>query len=107
MKTQTYNTNLKLFKECTNAFGNIDERIKKRIVRFLNEPTVKNWDNIFSICISGFGTIWQAVVKFDDTFPKTGRRYDENNVVVKEWERIPEPWEVLRAIQMKIKEKTI
>jgi len=35
----------------------------------------------------------------DPTFPKSGRTYDENNVILKDWERIPQPLELLTAIK--------
>jgi|BioPla2DNA2_1021312.scaffolds.fasta_scaffold19648_6 hypothetical protein len=50
-------------------------------------------------------TIWQAMVAYDPTFPNKGRTTDTEGNVIKEWERIPTPFEVLKAIKEFTKDK--
>lgn len=88
---------------CKNMWGYISEDIQERIVNYLENPTVENWDDIYSIIIQWDGithTIWQWIIYCDPTFPKTGRATDIKGNVIKEWERTPTPKEVIRAINV-------
>jgi hypothetical protein len=91
----------KLLKNSSNVFGKLPPTIQKRIKKYLQNPTPDNWNDIYCLIINGqtLETIWKAVIKADPTFPKTGRRTDINNNVISEWERVPEPFLVIRAIQ--------
>jgi hypothetical protein len=86
-----------LFDRAANLFGPIGPDQKKRILRYLEKPTEKGWDNIQCIVISeqaGFTrprTVWQAVIAVDPTFPRSKEG--------KTWERIPDPFTVARAIR--------
>lgn len=84
----------------TNAFGVIKPDIKRRIEKFINNPTVAGWDDIFCIIIKGerLITIWQAVIEMDNTFPKVGRCEDMKGNVVEDWRKIPTPQQVIKAI---------
>ena len=93
-----YTSNLKLLNECHNMFGECNDSIKNRIITFLNDPTNDNWTNISSIIISPTKTIWQCIIDFDMTFQKSASYIDEEYTKIK-WDRVPSPWEVLRAIQ--------
>lgn len=98
---------MKTLENCDNLFGKISPQIQKRIKRFINEPTADNWDDISGIIIKGNSTttIWQAMVAYDPTFPNKGRTTDTEGNVIKEWERIPTPFEVLKAIKEFTKDK--
>jgi hypothetical protein len=91
-----------ILENSTNIFGKLSPNIVMRIKEYIKNPTVDGWDDIQTIIIRGkdFFTIWQAVIQFDPTFPQTGRTTDEDENIIKEWERIPTEFEVLRAIQM-------
>lgn len=99
--------NKSILDECTNLFGSFKNRpdIKKRIKNYIDNPTVDNWEDIHSIIIDAqsFKTIWNAMIDYDPTFPRTGRCTDEKGNVLKEWSRIPTPFEVMKAIQLQIK----
>jgi predicted nucleotidyltransferase len=82
-----------------NMFGPLSPEIRKRILNFLQNPTTDSWDDIQSIIISGFGTIWQAMIQIDPSFPRSGRRTDQAGNVVQDWERIPTPEQVLLVLQ--------
>ena len=43
------------------------------------------------------------MIDYDPTFPKTGRCTDKKGNVLKEWSRIPTPFEVMKTIQLQIK----
>lgn len=89
--------------KCDNMFGSLKDRpdIKKRIYKYLSNPTYDNWDDISSIIIDwkSFSTVWNAMIAYDPTFPRSGRVTDEKGKVIKEWSRIPTPFEVMKAIQ--------
>jgi hypothetical protein len=95
---------MKALANCRNLFGKpIHPEAKKRIIRFLADPTVENWDDIYGIIISPKGTtvtIWNAVLALDPTFPRTGRVTDLKGNVIEEWERVPTPLQVLQAIKL-------
>jgi hypothetical protein len=82
-----------------NMLGKIKPSCVKRIENYLNNPTIENWDNIYSILITPNKTIWQSVIAIDKNFPKFGRKEDINGNILKEWEQIPSPQTVKTAIQ--------
>lgn len=77
------------------------EEAKKDVKKYLKKATANNWDKIQGIIINEKGeTIWQALIKVDPSFPRVGRKLAYPSCkVLKEWERIPTPFQVLRAIQ--------
>lgn len=81
--------------------GPLDDDAKRRIYKYLEKPNAANWSDISGIHINGrMLTLWQAVRQVDATFPARGRTYEmETGRVTKEWERIPHPDLVLRAIR--------
>ena len=85
------------------VYGNrpLDDEAKRSIYDYLAKPSATGWSDISGIIVNNrMLTLWQAVRKVDPSFPATGRRYElESCRVVKEWERIPHPDLVLRAIQ--------
>lgn len=78
---------------------------EERIKDYLRNPTPGNWSDISGIIVAGGKTIWQSVCTTDPTFPRSGRMYDfETGKVVREWDRIPDPVLVIRAIKNTIRE---
>ena len=98
---------MKTLENAESYLGKIKESVKNRIIDYIKNPTIEKWDDIFTIIVKtnsdktfdGCITIWTAMLLHDPTFPKSGRTYDENNVILKEWERIPRPLELLTAIK--------
>lgn len=93
---------MKTLEMCENFYGKLSPQIKKRIKNFLDNPNVENWDDISGIIIGtkgGIKTIWTAIIELDPTFPKRGRSIDLDGNIVKDWERIPTPLQVLQAIK--------
>ena len=92
---------MKALKDCQNMFGeSIKPEYQKRVKKFLDNPNFDTWDDIKGIIIStNMDSIWNAVIKFDPTFPRSGRVENEKGKVIKEWERIPTPLQVLQAIK--------
>lgn len=87
--------------QCTDMFGNpLSPDCKDRIMRFLTEPSCNSWDDIAHLIITPDGTtIWQAVLRLNPAFPAHGRAYDLEGKLVKEWDQIPTPIDVVRAIK--------
>ena len=79
----------------------LDHEAKRRIYDYLAKPTATSWSDISGIIInSRLLTVWQAVRRVDPLFPASGRRYElGSGRVLNEWERIPHPDLVLRAIE--------
>ena len=87
-----------------NTFGagaQLDEETKQRICDYLVNPTPTAWSGISGIIVNNRSvTLWQAVRRVDPSFPATGRRYEiGSGRLLKEWERIPHPDLVLKAIE--------
>ncbi len=78
-----------------------DDGAKQDIYDYLEEPSAAGWSNISGIMVNNrMLTLWQAVRQLDPTFPATGRTYElETGRLIKEWERIPHPDLVLKAIR--------
>ncbi len=83
-----------------NIFGKLDIVLRRRIIHYVMNPTFNGWDDISSIVINSdrFFTIWQAVLEVDPTFPKYGRTKDVKGKVVREWEKIPSPETIKKAL---------
>ena len=91
---------------CRNIFEEpIGEDYRAQIAKYLTDPTADNWNDIQSILITPGETIWQAMLCIDPTFPRRGRTTDVEGNVLSEWERIPTPLEVMRAIKHATKTK--
>ena len=97
---------MQILEECQDMLGEkLSSENKERIKKYLLNPTPDSWDDIIGIVVSGGKTIWQSVCAIDPTFPRSGRRYEhQTGKVLKEWERIPDPVLVARAIKNTIKE---
>ena len=74
----------------SNMFGALKPDIRKRLMRVINNPTEKTWDNAYSIILNGEGkmtTLWQAVIKVDPWFPKIVRVRTERVSVLRDGNR--------------------
>lgn len=96
-----------LFDGCTNMYGPLDAVVKRRVLRFINDPSDETWTDISGTIVNasfGLGmTIWQAVIALDPTFPREGpsTTFDRQGreVAKASWSRIPDPLLVARAIK--------
>lgn len=94
---------MKTLKQAENLYGKLSDSIVDRILNYIENPNFDNWDDIQSLIINrNFTTIWQAVLELDPSFTTQGRSYDIDDNIIQEWEEIPEPFTVLRAIQNSI-----
>lgn len=83
-----------------NLFGGLNAGIRRRIIHFLQNPTADNWDDISGIIIcNSFDTIWQVMVAYAPDFPRRGRAEDFEGNIVRDWEQIPTPDELLHAME--------
>ena len=74
-----------------------------KIQSFINEPTIENWDNISSIELGKYTTLWQLLVLDDINFPKSGPLIDSKGNVIKNWSKVPTSEDILRVLQKQIK----
>ncbi len=97
---------MSLFERCTNIAGEpwtIETRT--RILDYMQRPTKDLWDDIHGIIINRKGrTIWQAICRLDPTFPRTGSVYDLEGNMLKDFDKIPNPFAVIKAIQAEIED---
>ena len=86
---------------CKNMRGDLSPDLKKEIKKYIVTPSVEQWDKVAHIIVdpSGVTTLWNAVIAVDPSFPTRGRVTDHEGRLLKDWERIPEPILVLRAIK--------
>lgn len=93
---------MKTLDGCKNMFGEMSPKMKKEIRKYIADPNFEQWDEIAHYTINPAGkmfTVWNAVLEVDPSFPRTGRVADCDDNMIKEWERIPEPFLVLQAIR--------
>lgn len=81
-----------LFKGLHSAIGPLDDDTKTAILSYLNAPDEERWKDIYSKCVKGFKTLWQAWAAVDPacprSLPSSGR-----------WPRIPDPETVRSALR--------
>lgn len=70
-----------LFKGLHAMMGPLSDDTKKRLLSFLNEPTVENWEKVYALCIKGRKTVWQAWGDVDPDAPESKAKH---------WHRIPD-----------------
>ena len=96
MKTQTV-----YFELADNMLGKLKPEVIKRINKFLRNPTTAGWEDIHCIIIDNTGrmkTIWNAVIDILPFFPNWGRKTNDKGEVIRDWEQVPTPEEVIKAI---------
>lgn len=74
-----------------SMLGPLGDDAKKRILSFLNDPSVATWDDCCSLIVDGRRTLWQLWTDHDETAPRA--------VADGEWPRIPSPDQVLGWLQ--------
>ena len=89
-------------KNCTDFLGEPwAAETKRRVLEYIQKPTNDLWEDIHGIIINRRGrTIWQAVCVLDPTFPKIGRSYDLTGNLVRDYQKIPNPITVIKAIDV-------
>jgi len=86
----------------TSMLGAMKPEYKKKIQKYLDYPTEKNWENIYSIIINGTGrpsTVWQAVIAVDPLFPS--RTCMDGNLRTR-WRTIPSVVTLKKAITLAV-----
>lgn len=74
-----------------NMFGKIKGDIRRRLLDYLENPTVDIWDDVQGIILNDkYETVWQAVLAVDPSFPTQGRTTDLHGKVVEDWPKIPD-----------------
>lgn len=82
-----------------NMLGPMSETIKDRLREFFEHPCRDTWDDISSIILNETSlTVWQAVIAVDSSFPKTGPHTSPKGIILKDWERVPDPETVKEAL---------
>lgn len=74
-----------------NLFGQISCEMKDRLNMFALKQDSKTWSDVSSIILRSnpMLTMWQAVIKVDPTFPRSGP-LEQKGKVIRDWERIPD-----------------
>ena len=94
---------MRVLQGAENLWGALSPDIQERLENFFLDPSAVTWDNIYSILIRPFKTVWQAVVAVDPTFPcSAAAGYDATPE--ERWPVVPDPFLVGRAIRAAIEE---
>jgi hypothetical protein len=91
-----------LIDKCRNMHGPLSEDLNARLQAVIDNPTIETWEDAHSIIIQTEPkemTLWQAWIAIDSDAPDVGRRTDFRGNVIREWERIPSSFTLLRALQ--------
>jgi len=83
-----------------NMFGELKPDIRKRLMSVINNPNDRTWNNAYSIILNPrkWTTLWQAVIKVDPWFPKTGPSEDRNGKRIEGWAQIPSQKLLVKAL---------
>jgi len=117
-----------ILKAAIHRDGKLSPETAADIQIYLVFPNTQNWHIIHSLVIIGNTTLWQAVLRVDENFTQTGRKYRELNedeikkaplktkrigdaklryksitAMTEDWSEIPEPETVLKAIEAETK----
>ena len=80
-----------LFADKKDPFGDeLGAEYKNAILSYLNAPSIQSWEQIRSIYIVDFTTVWQAVIAQDRSTPIGGEEIREDN--------LPSPEIVIQAL---------
>ena len=90
----------RLIDKCQNMFGeDVSLDVRERLQAVIDNPCIETWEDAHGIIITPRLTLWQAWVAIDREAPRRGRRTDLEGNVIREWEKIPSSFTLLRAIQ--------
>lgn len=84
-----------------NMFGKLRPDLKTRLRAVLYQPTEETWDNAHTIIVGadGWTTLWQAVLRVDPTFPRSGPAHDSRGRLVSRWAKVPSQETLIRALR--------
>lgn len=98
-----------LLRGAQNDFGPLKEEVRKRLFRYFDDPSAKNWSDIHGIIINARGgprsgprTVWQAVIAVDPSFRDIGLPLPSGTDVVpheQRWKKWPDALLAARAIK--------
>ena len=90
-----------LIDQCCNSNGHLDPKDRDRLQAFLDDPCVETWEEAHSLIIRvhPMMTVWQAWIATDPKAPWRGRAYDFDGNLIREWDRIPSAFAILRALE--------
>lgn len=78
-----------IFSGCINAIETIPFVVKNRILKYIENPTEKMWEDIHSICIAGATTLWSAWGEIDSNVENSKypdepwKSYPRSDVLIK------------------------
>jgi hypothetical protein len=79
---------------CTNVFGFLDPKIRRRLEAVVANPTQRTWDDAYTIIVRGEDmlSLWQAWIEVDAAAPRS-KGSDER------WPRVPDQLTLYRALR--------
>lgn len=88
-----------LLSEARSMVGPLNEEYREGILLAAEHPCQMTWSAVNGAVVSGMGggTLWNAVLEVDPTFPRSARRNEVNESV---WERVPSGSLILEALQV-------
>lgn len=92
----------RLLADAQNFCGPLSPEIRARIIAYLSAPSEDGWSDIAGIIVAPSirrGSLWQAVMAVDPTFPNEGPVTDRRGKRLRGWSRIPDAVLLARAIR--------
>jgi 8-oxo-dGTP pyrophosphatase MutT (NUDIX family) len=85
----------------SNVWGKLPSDVRKKLIRVLKNPNNKTWSDACSLIINGktMMTLWQAVLKVDPWFPRSGPDITDKNEE-RQWEKIPTRRTLVEAMRL-------
>lgn len=91
-----------LMDKCQNIFGRLSHDVQARLQAVIDNPCIETWEDAHGIIVQTMPrmlTLWQAWVAIDLDAPRVGRQVDLEGNVIREWQRIPSSFTILRALK--------
>jgi hypothetical protein len=90
----------KLFRNLQNMWGPLNESVKRRLSRLIENPDADSWSDAHCLIIGadGWTTLWQSVCAVDINFPRSARM-SEDGLHKVAWDKIPDQMTILRALK--------